>query len=153
IGSHACGHFDGKDWTKAEWKREFDDFDRVLLSAWKNNDFSEFEPAAWADFVERDIKGFRAPYLSVGEGLVPALKAKGVSYDASLTAKGPATAEKASGIMRFALPRIPEGPEGRLVIGMDYNLYVRHSGGVDTPGRSKQFEARTLDAFRRAFRE
>lgn len=153
IGSHACGHFDGKSWTKAEWKREFDDFDHVLLNAWKSNGFAEFEPEEWADFVEKDIKGFRAPYLSVGSGLVPALKARGFRYDASLISKGPASAEKTSGIIRFALPRIPEGPEGRLVIGMDYNLYVRHSGGLNSPGRAKQFEARTLDAFRRAFRE
>jgi len=153
IGSHACGHFDGKAWTKAEWKQEFNHFDHVLLGAWKNNDFAEFEPKEWVDFVENDIKGFRAPYLSVGSGLVPALKAKGFAYDASLISKGPATAEKTSGITRFALPRIPEGPEGRLVIGMDYNLYVRHSAGLNSPGRAKQFEARTLDAFRHAFKE
>jgi peptidoglycan/xylan/chitin deacetylase (PgdA/CDA1 family) len=153
IGSHACGHFDGKDWTKAEWKQEFADFDHVLLNAWKNNDFSEFEPTEWADFVENDIKGFRAPYLSTGPGLVPALKAKGFTYDASLISKGPARAEKSAGLTRFALPRIAEGPEHRLVIGMDYNLYVRHSGGLNSPGRAEQFEARTLDAFRRAFSE
>jgi peptidoglycan/xylan/chitin deacetylase (PgdA/CDA1 family) len=153
IGSHACGHFDGKDWTKAEWKQEFNDFDKALLNAWENNDFAELEPKAWADFVKNDIKGFRAPYLSVGSGLVPALKAKGFTYDASLISKGPAMAERTSGVNRFALPRIPEGPEGRLVIGMDYNLYIRHSGGLNSPGRAKQFEVRTLDAFRHAFKE
>src|SRR5262245_34430919 len=75
IGSHACGHFDGGKWTKAEWKQEFGDFDNALLNAWKNNDYGSLEPAGWADFVRNDIKGFRAPYLSTGPGLVAALKA------------------------------------------------------------------------------
>ena len=151
IGSHACGHFDGKEWSKAEWKRELADFDHVLLNAWKKNDYAQAEPAQWAAFVENDIKGFRAPYLSVGAGLVPALKAMGYRYDASLVSKGPARAGTSNGILRFALPRIPEGPEGRLVIGMDYNLYVRHSKAVEAPHRAEEFAARTLGAFRDAF--
>lgn len=152
IGSHACGHFDGKDWTKAEWKREFSAFDEALLNAWTSNDFAALEPAGWDEFVENDIKGFRAPYLSTGPGLSAALKSKGFSYDASLVSKGPAAAESDGGLMRFALPRIPEGPEGRLVIGMDYNLFVRHSGGLNSPARADIFAARTLDAFRAAFK-
>jgi peptidoglycan/xylan/chitin deacetylase (PgdA/CDA1 family) len=151
IGSHACGHFDGKDWSNADWEQEFADFDKTLLTAWKANDAGDQEPKEWADFVRTDIRGFRAPYLSYGSGLLPALKAHGFRYDASLVSKGPAMAEDQQGIMRFALPRIPEGPEDRLVIGMDYNLFVRHSGGLNSPGRSKEFEARTLAAFRQAF--
>ncbi|MBX9458465.1 MAG: polysaccharide deacetylase [Rhizobium sp.] len=152
MASHACGHFDGKDWTKAEWKQEFRDFDKALLYAWKNNDYAALEPAGWREFVKNDIKGFRAPYLSTGSGLVAALKAKGFSYDASLVSKGPARMEDDGGLLRFALPRIPEGPEGRLVIGMDYNLFIRHSGGLNSPARADLFAARTLAAFRDAFR-
>lgn len=152
IGSHACGHFDGKDWTKAEWSREFAAFDTALGSAWTNNDFGELEPAGWRDFVRGDIRGFRAPYLSTGPGLISALKAKGFVYDASLVSKGPARVEDEGGLVRFALPRIPEGPDERLVIGMDYNLFIRHSGGLNSPARADQFAARTLDAFRAAFK-
>ncbi|MCB1446904.1 MAG: polysaccharide deacetylase, partial [Rhizobiaceae bacterium] len=151
IGSHACGHFDGGKWTKVQWSQEFRDFDSVLLNAWKNNDFGVLEPAGWADFVRNGIKGFRAPYLSTGPGLTAALKARGFTYDASLISKGPARVEDDGGLLRFALPRIPEGPDERLVIGMDYNLFVRHSGGLNAPARAAQFEARTLDAFRQAF--
>lgn len=151
IGSHACGHFDGKDWTKAEWQQEFRDFDKAILDAWINNDYGTLQPAGWADFVRNDIKGFRAPYLSTGPGLVAALKAKGFTYDASLVSKGPAEVESDGSLLRFALPRIPEGPDERLVIGMDYNLFVRHSGGLNSPGRADIFAARTLDAFRAAF--
>lgn len=152
IGSHACGHFDGGTWTKAEWSQEFRAFDKALLDAWKENDFGTLQPEGWADFVRNDIKGFRAPYLSVGPGLTAALKAKGFAYDASLISKGPARMEDDSGLLRFALPRIPEGPDERLVIGMDYNLFVRHSGGLNSPGRADIFAARTLDAFRAAFK-
>lgn len=152
IGSHACGHFDGGKWTKAEWKQEFRDFDKSLLGAWKNNDYGTLEPPGWADFVKTDIKGFRAPYLSIGPGLTAALKSKGFTYDASLISKGPARVEDDSGLLRFALPRIPEGPDERLVIGMDYNLFVRHSAGQNSPARADVFAARTLDAFRAAFK-
>jgi peptidoglycan/xylan/chitin deacetylase (PgdA/CDA1 family) len=151
IGSHACGHFDGKDWTKADWAQEFATFDNTLLAAWRDNGAADQEPAGWAAFVRNDIKGFRVPYLSSGASLVPALKAHGFAYDASLVSKGPAPMALDGGLMRFALPRIAEGPEGRLVIAMDYNLYVRHSGGLNSPGRAAQFSERTLAAFRRAF--
>jgi peptidoglycan/xylan/chitin deacetylase (PgdA/CDA1 family) len=151
IGSHACGHFDAKDWSKADWATEFAAFDRTLLSAWKENGAADKEPAGWADFVSNDIKGFRVPYLSAGSSLVPALTAHGFVYDASLVSKGPANPVNDDGLMRFALPRIPEGPSGRLVIGMDYNLYVRHSKGRDDLGNAATYEARTLKMFRDAF--
>jgi hypothetical protein len=151
IGSHACGHFDAKDWSQADWAQEFADFDRTLLTAWKENGAADQEPQGWADFVKNDIKGFRVPYLSTGSSLVPALKAHGFRYDASLVSKGPASVVNDDGLMRFALPRIPEGPSGKLVIAMDYNLYVRHSKGRDDIARAPTFEARTLAAFRDAF--
>jgi hypothetical protein len=34
---------------------------------------------------------------------------------------------------------------------MDYNLYVRHSGAVEMPDRSAEFEERAYSAFRAAF--
>jgi hypothetical protein len=34
---------------------------------------------------------------------------------------------------------------------MDYNLFVRHSAGIENPSKSEEFEARALDAFRSAF--
>jgi hypothetical protein len=49
------------------------------------------------------------------------------------------------------LPLVEEGPRGRLVIAMDYNLYARHSGAVERPERKKEFEERAYHAFRYAF--
>ncbi len=34
---------------------------------------------------------------------------------------------------------------------MDYNLFVRHSGGFERPSQAKEFEERTYEAFRAAF--
>ncbi len=151
MGSHACGHFDGKDWSKADWAQEFADFDTTLLNAWKENGAAESQPSGWADFVDNDIKGFRAPYLSVGEGLIPALRAGRFRYDASMVSLGPQLPKIEGGLVRFALPRIAEGPAERPVIAMDYNLFVRHSKAQETPEHAGEFAARSLAAFRNAF--
>ena len=151
IGSHACGHFDGGKWSADDWKAEFAFFRDSLKSAWRNAGVGEREPAGWQRFAAEDIKGFRAPYLSAGSGLVKALEAEGFAYDASLVTKGPAMPAATGDIARFGLPLIPEGASQRPVIAMDYNLYVRHSKGKETPEKSAAFEESTLKAYRDAF--
>ncbi|OJF95522.1 polysaccharide deacetylase [Pararhizobium antarcticum] len=152
IGSHACGHFDGKGWSRSDWSNEFGAFNAALSDAWKAAGIEGEQPEGWANFVGKDIRGFRAPYLSTSDGLVPALEKAGFSYDASLVTKGPAWPTSEAGLQRFGLPMIPEGPQQRRVIGMDYNLFVRHSMGVENRKDSTAFEERTLSAFRNAFR-
>jgi peptidoglycan/xylan/chitin deacetylase (PgdA/CDA1 family) len=152
IGSHACGHFDGKGWSAADWKQEFTAFDAALVNAWNAGGIASEQPDGWADFAAHDIKGFRAPYLSLSDGLLPALKQDGFTYDASLVTKGPGWPSEADGLPRFGLPLIPEGPQQRRVIGMDYNLFVRHSMGIENRKDSATFEERALDAYRKAFR-
>ena len=151
IGSHACGHFDGGKWSEEDWKAEFAFFRDSLKNAWQHAGVGEREPAGWQDFVANDIKGFRAPYLSAGSGLVKALEAEGFTYDASLVTKGPALPVASGGIARFGLPLISEGASGRPVIAMDYTLYVRHSKGKEIPEKSAAFEESTLKAYRDAF--
>lgn len=150
IANHACGHFDGKDWSKADWLAEFDRFDAAMADAWRVAGIPEREPAGWRDFAAT-AKGFRAPYLSTGKGLQAALAARGFAYDASAVSKGPVMPELSGTVARFALPMIPEGPAGKRVIAMDYNLFARHSGAVETPEGREEFAARTLSAFRAAF--
>jgi len=150
IGSHGCGHFDGKNWGEPDWLSEFDQFDAALANAWTNNGAEA--PSGWARFTRSGIRGFRAPYLSTGDGLYAALKARGFAYDASTVSKGPASPGFDTPTARFALPLIPEGPRQRPIIAMDYNLFVRHSAGLETPSKSKEFEDRALDAFRTAFK-
>ena len=57
IGSHGCGHFDGKAWSKADWLDEFGQFDTALADAWSRNDAEP--PAGWARFAKTAVKGFR----------------------------------------------------------------------------------------------
>ena len=149
LGSHACGHFDGKDWSKADWQAELAASRRILENAYAINGISP-EPAGWRDLAKA-VTGFRAPYLSTGKGLYQALPEAGFAYDASGVSQGPAVPTTAGGLTRFSLPLIPEGPKRRPVIAMDYNLFVRHSGGFERPSQAKEFEERTYDAFRAAF--
>lgn len=150
IGSHACGHFDGKDWSKADWQAEFSAFRRILENAYAINGIAP-EPPDWRDFARRAVTGFRAPYLSANKALYQALPEAGFQYDASGVSKGPALPPTQNGTMRFALPQIPEGPKSRPVIAMDYNLYVRHSGGYEKPAMADAYADRAYRAFRAAF--
>lgn len=151
IASHTCGHFDGGKWSADEWKAEFSTFRSVLQNAWTTAGAADREPQGWRDFVKTGIRGFRAPYLSEGPSLLPALKAEGFAFDASGVTKGPQTPETRDGIVRFGLPLIPEGPKAKPVIAMDYNLFARHSGAKDNLAEANVYEARAYGAFRAAF--
>ncbi|AWC25127.1 hypothetical protein CO731_04621 [Aminobacter sp. MSH1] len=149
IASHACGHFDGGKWSKAEWTKEFDAFSTIMRDTYKINGISP-EPAGWAQ-ITASVKGFRAPYLSDSKGLTAALRDKGFAYNASGVSRGPDEPKLDGSMMEFALPLIPEGPSERRIIAMDYNLFVRHSGGVDKPDEAAKYESRAYGAFRQAF--
>ncbi|MBX3583732.1 MAG: polysaccharide deacetylase family protein [Rhizobiaceae bacterium] len=150
IASHGCGHFDGGKWKKAQWLEEFSAFKRIMTDAYAINGI-EGEPPGWRDFAKDSVSGFRAPYLSVGPALYQALKEAGFRYDASAVSSGPTAPQTEGGTVRFALPRIPEGPKARRVIAMDYNLYVRHSGGFERPDEAAAFQERSYEAFKAAF--
>ncbi|BCH26234.1 polysaccharide deacetylase [Mesorhizobium sp. L-8-3] len=150
IGSHGCGHFDGKDWTRADWKKEFDAFATILRDAYPINGLPG-EPAGWKDFATTQIHGFRAPYLSTNKALHQALAERRFAYDASGVSRGPTLPGRTDGMANFALPQIPEGPSERRVIAMDYNLFVRHSGGFEKADADAVFENRAYGAFKAAF--
>jgi peptidoglycan/xylan/chitin deacetylase (PgdA/CDA1 family) len=150
IASHTCGHFDGRQWSASDWREEMAKFRSVLTSAWSDLDAGDREPEGWRPFVA-GIKGFRAPYLSTSEPLNEAERAQGFAYDASGVTKGPMLPHMENGVVNFGLPLIKEGPEARNIIAMDYNLFIRHSAGVENPSRSAEFEERAYLAFRKAF--
>jgi hypothetical protein len=151
IASHTCGHFDGADWSVGDWKTEMKSFRAVLADAWVANGAAADEPEGWRDLVKDGIRGFRAPYLSAPETLFEAEREEGFLYDASTVTKGPLMPREKDGITQFGLPLIPEGPKQRPIIAMDYNLFIRHSAGVENPSRSAEFEDRAYAAFRSAF--
>ncbi len=150
IANHTCGHFDGKKWSREEWLQEFASFDRILTNAFKDNGLG-YEPPGWREFVRKGIRGFRAPYLSTNSALYQALAKRGFAYDASAVEREMTGARHQAGVERFGLPLIPEGPSRRRIVAMDYNLFVRHSGGFERASDSIEFEQRSYDAFRRAF--
>ncbi|TPI37022.1 polysaccharide deacetylase [Mesorhizobium sp. B3-1-6] len=149
IGSHACGHFDGNAWSKADWLAEFASVRSIFENAYAINGIQE--PADWHDFAHHALVGFRAPYLSTGKALYEALPEAGFQYDASGVSKGPTVPPTLNGTTRFALPLIPEGPKAKPVIAMDYNLYVRHSDGTEKPAMADAFTDRAYQAFHAAF--
>ncbi|MEB2842972.1 polysaccharide deacetylase family protein [Endobacterium cereale] len=151
IASHTCGHFDGGEWTMQQWMQELTTFRNVLSNAWAANDAAEQEPAGWQDFVKTGIRGFRAPYLSQSPELMKAERQSGFVYDASPVTRGPEVPKEKDEVFRFGLPTIPEGPNQRQIIAMDYNLFIRHSAGIENPSRSAEFEERAYSAFRAAF--
>lgn len=150
IANHACGHFDGKDWTRQEWREELQAFSQFLREAWTLNEIPG-EPHGWRDLAQTGVVGFRAPYLSVNAAMYEALAEEGLRYDASAVSSAPATPGEKGGIVRFALPLIPEGPRARPVIAMDYNLYVRHSGATEQPEAADIYRERAYSAFMAAF--
>ncbi|WP_157018202.1 polysaccharide deacetylase family protein [Mesorhizobium xinjiangense] len=150
IASHGCGHFDGKDWSAKDWEQEFDQFSAIVAGAYANNGI-EAEPEGWQSLAAGMSKGFRAPYLSTSPQLYEALAARGFAYDASTVSRGPDTPRRKAGVWHFALPLIAEGPARRRIIAMDYNLFVRHSGGVERSDSDGAFEERAYRAFRAAF--
>ena len=150
IASHGCGHFDGSDWSTADWLKEFEQFRTIVRDAWQINGI-EGEPEGWREFAESGFVGFRAPYLAVSDSLYQALQRDGFRYDASAVSRGPAEPVEKKGVTRFSLPLIPEGPSEKRIIAMDYNLYVRHSGGSERPNKAALYEERAYKAFRAAF--
>lgn len=150
IANHGCGHFDGKEWSRSDWEREFDAFAAILRNAYTINGI-DGEPEGWSALATGTMRGFRAPYLSTNKALFAALADRGFAYDASGVSRGPAEPRENGGMMHFALPLIPEGPSERKVIAMDYNLFVRHSGGKEKADKDAIFENRTYKAFLDAF--
>lgn len=150
IASHGCGHFDGTSWSTADWNKEIGAFRRIVADAYKNNGI-DGEPEGWRNLALNGINGFRAPYLAASKPVQDALKANGFRYQASSVTRGPELPQIAGQFASFGLPLIPEGPSKRPIVGMDYNLYVRHSKAKEMPDQSAAFEERAYKAFRAAF--
>ncbi len=150
IASHGCGHFDGAGWSAKQWAAEHAAFDTILSDAWSLNGIP-YEPAGWKRFAASEITGFRAPYLATNKAMFAALRKNGFRYDASSVSRGLVWPAAKSGFYRFSLPLIPEGPRKRRIIAMDYNLYVRHSDGLEKPENADLFTERTYGALMAAF--
>ena len=153
IASHACGHFNGARWSRAAWQSEFSSFTSILKNAYTNNGLSG-EPKGWKDLIENTITGFRAPFMARNAALDQVLAKRGFSYDASRGGYWDALPGKSKyNVWDFRLAFIPEGPKQRLLLAMDYNLYVRHSSARPRPALARRYQARAFKAYMRYFQK
>lgn len=106
IASHGCGHFDGTNWSTADWDKEIKEFRRITAGAYKNNGI-DGEPEGWQELARNGINGFRAPYLAASKPVQDALKANGFRYQASSVTRGPELQQLNGPFASFGLPLIP----------------------------------------------
>jgi len=153
IASHACGHYNGARWSTAAWQAEINSFSAILKNAYSNNNLAG-EPRDWKNMIDTNIRGFRAPFMARNKALDKALAHSEFWYDASRGGYWDALPNKSKhGLWDFRLAFIPEGPRKRLILAMDYNLYVRHSSARANPAAAKRYQSRTFQAYMRYFRQ
>lgn len=137
IGTHYNGHFcagaepAARDWTTRDWTSELDQFFRF----WRGRRDLRV-PAA-------EVRGSRTPCLEGDPAqLLPALRARGFSYDSSRTANGIAWPRRTGGIWQFPLAYVPLAGTRSGVVSMDYNFWVKQTGNPpstrDPAGSSRQ---------------
>jgi peptidoglycan/xylan/chitin deacetylase (PgdA/CDA1 family) len=151
IASHAVGHLDGTSWSPAEWLAEFRTYDRLIENFAGNNGLDAGQGLA---FGPDDIKGFRAPFLSIGPGLDEALAAREYRYDASMAGRaGDWPRKNQDGIWKFKLASIPLRGYRRAPLSMDYNLFIVQS--QENPEVFDDFECleeRVVEAYLQYFK-
>jgi hypothetical protein len=138
IASHAVGHFDGRLWSPAEWREEFDSYRELLAGA---------AHKAGIDLPWSGVTGFRAPYLGRAPALYTALKTAGFRYDASGVGHANEWPQKLDGTWRFNLAQLRIAGSGRPTLSMDYNFLVAQSGPAGNPKLQDLFSEQMLRTY------
>lgn len=134
IGSHLNGHFDGSNWSKADWQQEFSQFKHLIFEIDKNNDVSEVDSSRYKISLSPDkIIGFRSPDLGKDAALYEVLPEQGYKYDTSQVAKHPDDwpSKLPNGIWEFPLAKIQYASTTSSLLSMDYNFYFKQTGAKD----------------------
>lgn len=149
IGTHYNGHFcRGAEpsvghWTTAMWGSELDQFGAFVDAARAQRGL-RLDPAT--------IRGGRTPCLEGDPDLfLPALRARGFTYDSSLTSNGIVWPYDRGGVREFPMPVVTVPALGRRTILMDYNLWFALNRARDEPGRVAEFTGAALGTFRAAY--
>jgi peptidoglycan/xylan/chitin deacetylase (PgdA/CDA1 family) len=149
IGSHAIGHFDGAKYTFEQWDKEFAQFTGVLSNVWQRYNKTA-EPAGWKNYFAKEVSGFRAPYLAVGDqkALRQTFKKHGIDYDTSLTSTLGYWPRQIGGVWNFPLASINIAGTSKSNLSMDYNFFVAQSGGKDGPKEKfKEYEDQMVQSY------
>ena len=160
IGCHLSGHFNGADWSAADWKQKFQSFFDLLQNVATINHL-ENEPLTRRalNLPPEGIVGFRAPELGVNKHLWPVLQDHHFLYDTSLTAKpGSFPTKLANGLWEFPLEKIPfAGSATSSLLSMDYNFYFKQSKAKDVATKGtplwNQYEQEVLTSYRDYFQK
>jgi hypothetical protein len=144
IGTHYNGHFCAPyagsvgDWDAADWRRELDQFDRLVFAA--HADALPFGPD--------EVVGGRTPCLQGDlHVLYPVLARRGFRYDASQVAPLGTWPWRREGLWSVPLLEIPFVGHTFGVISMDYNFFANQVGLG-----ARDAERQTYLSLRRAFR-
>lgn len=151
IGTHANGHFCGKDgvdrWTAAQWTGELSAFDSMVrtgptLAAGKTL-APPFDPST--------VKGMRTPCL---EGNRPAYRQvmaqRGMLYDASEPGYI-AWPKKVNGLWNFPLQSVQLAGTHKNTLTMDYNLWYSQTEAHEAPAaHAPALKAQVLATYRLA---
>jgi Polysaccharide deacetylase len=149
IGSHAIGHFDGGKYTFAQWDKEFQQFTNILSNVWQRYNKAA-EPAGWKNYFAKELSGFRAPYLAVGDrkALWKTFNKHGIDYDTSLTSNMNYWPRQIDGVWNFPLAMINIAGTAKSNLSMDYNFFVAQSGGKDGPKEKfKEYEDQMVQSY------
>lgn len=149
MGSHAIGHFDGAKYTAAQWDNEFAQFTKILTNVWQRYNKAA-EPAGWKNYFTKEVSGFRAPYLAVGDqkALRQAFKKHGMDYDTSLVNNMNYWPRQIDGVWNFPLAMIPVSGTAKKTLSMDYNFLVSQTGGKDGPKeKQKEYEDQMVQSY------
>lgn len=143
MGSHANGHFDGGvgRWSESDWMLEFKLFNWLIADVLKNNSL----PAGTNGFnmdPEKEVFGFRAPYLGVNAGLWSTLKNYKYAYDTSRVADANYWPQKINGVWNFPLAMLRVADTNKRTLSMDYNFYVADSGAKPDAANSEIYRSR-----------
>jgi peptidoglycan/xylan/chitin deacetylase (PgdA/CDA1 family) len=136
MASHANGHFDGSNYSGAQWNSEFSQFTRFLTTAWERNSIRG-EPSWWQDLFAKQMYGFRAPLLGDSQGMWGALRNHGFVYDTSRADQMSYWPRQINGLWNFPLAGVKIAGTNRNTLSMDYNFYYAQSKG--NPGRPADF--------------
>jgi len=150
IGSHAVGHFNGSQWSKADWEKEFKSYRQLFEKFTLNN---HLPSSAKFVFNFNEIQGFRAPYLGVNAALYAVLKSNHFRYDASGIGYSNDWPIKKDGIWRFDLVRLKIADTDKTTISMDYNFYMAQTKATEdpSPAHQKLYQKQMLNTYMNYF--
>ena len=154
MGSHANGHFhaESQAWSNNDWLSEFKLFNDLISDVHSNNSLS----GNVANLIlnpEKDVVGFRAPYLETTNGLWLTLKENNYRYDTSRVADMDYWPQKQNGVWNFPLAMLRIAETNKRTLSMDYNFYVADSNAQENPANSELYRRRMKETYENYFQK